>query len=307
MIRLIVLDLDNTLYNWVDYYVPAFNAMLHELMGITGLSEEALTASFKRVHQLHRTSEYAFAIEELDVLTPWTQGKSVPEILETFRSAIEAFRDVRQLELQLYPGVEETLVELRRGGRKLVAHTDAMMFYAMYRLRQLGIEEFFDGLVAPRDHGLPAGVLPHWVRSHSDEPTTYEPQVSFVRELEPSMLKPNPRILQEILSSFGVTPDEALYVGDSLHKDVAMARHAGVHAVLATYGRHCDPENYRKLVEITHWTEEDVELELALRRMPVEAEYQIDSFPGLLSLLADLETPLHELREAKSVTCPRLS
>lgn len=298
MIRLVVLDLDNTLYNWVDYYVPAFRAMLQELVRLTGLSEEALTASFKRVHQRHRTSEYAFAIEELDVLSPWTRGRSVPEILDTFRSAIQAFRDVRKAKLVLYSGVRESLSELRRQGRKVVAHTDAMMFYAMYRLRQLGVEESLDGLVAPRDHGLPPGVLPEWVRFHADKPLRYEPQVPFVRELEPSMLKPNPKILQEILSAFAVAPGEALYVGDSLHKDIAMARQAGVHGVLAAYGRDCDPENYRKLVEITHWTDEDVEVELALRRTPVEAEHQIDDFSELLDVLEDLEAPRRETRAA---------
>jgi phosphoglycolate phosphatase-like HAD superfamily hydrolase len=295
MIRLVILDLDNTLYNWVDYYVPAFRAMLKELMRLTGLSEEALTASFKRVHQRHRTSEYAFAIEELDILEPWTCGRSVPEILATFRSAIQAFRDVRNAELRLYPEVKETLAALRCEGRKLVAHTDAMMFYAMYRLRQLGIEPYFDGLVAPRDHGLPPGVLPRWVRSHADDPASYEPQVPFVRELEPTMLKPNPQILQEILYAFGIKPYEALYLGDSLYKDVVMAQQAGVHAVLAAYGRHCDPEHYRKLVEITHWTDEDVEVELALRRTPVKAEHQIDSFSKLREVLGDLEAPPVEL------------
>jgi phosphoglycolate phosphatase-like HAD superfamily hydrolase len=288
MIRLVILDLDNTLYNWVDYYVPAFQAMLRELMRLTGLSEEVLTGSFKRVHQRHRTSEYAFAIEELDALAPWTQGRSVPEILEQFRSAIDAFREVRKTELRLYPGVADTLFELRRQGRRLVAHTDAMMFYAMYRLRQLGIESLFDGLVAPRDHGLPPGVLPKWVRSHQD-PSTYEPRIPFVRELEPTMLKPNPIIVQEIMATFGAAPFDALYLGDSLHKDVAMAHQAGVHAVLAAYGRRCDPSNYAKLVEITHWTDEDVEVELALRRQKVEVEHQIDSFSELLGVLAQLE------------------
>lgn len=289
MIRLVILDLDNTLYNWVDYYVPSFRAMLAELVRLTGLSEEMLTASFKRVHQRHRTSEYAFAIEELDVLEPQVQRMTVPEILEKYRHAIDAFREMRASTLRLYPGVASTLRQLRAEGRILVAHTDAMMFYAFYRLRQLRIERLFDGLVAPRDHGLPAGVLPEWVRSHKN-PDRYRPRVRYVRELDPMMVKPNPAIVRQIVEDFHVEPHEVIYVGDSPQKDVYMAQQAGVHAALAEYGRNHDPNNYRKLVEITHWTDEDVEREISLRQLRVdEIPFRIVRFAGLLSVIREIE------------------
>ena len=84
MIKLIVTDLDNTIYNWVDFYVPAFNAMLKELNHISGISERQLKQAFKRVHQKHKTTEYAFAIEELDVLPEVQQGKPPRYIREKY-------------------------------------------------------------------------------------------------------------------------------------------------------------------------------------------------------------------------------
>ena len=41
-IELVVADLDNTLYNWVDFYVPSFLAMLREIQRISGGVDERL-------------------------------------------------------------------------------------------------------------------------------------------------------------------------------------------------------------------------------------------------------------------------
>lgn len=289
-IKLIITDLDNTIYNWVDYYAVSFRLMLAELVRITGIEESRLKASFKRVHQRHRTSEYAFAIQELDVLADQDRGLSISERLTKYHSAIYAFRRKRKETLKVYPGVVETLNGLRANGRTIVAHTDAMMFYAVYRLQtQLNIAELFDGLFAPQDHGLPPGTTETDVRYHED-PTKYKCTISVHRELHPNVMKPDPRVLKSILSEFGVQPENAIYVGDSLHKDVWMAQECGVHDVFAAYGRQYDPDNYRLLVEITHWTEDDVARETKLAAFEVKPTHTIYAFPQLLDVIHTIET-----------------
>lgn len=298
MIDLVVLDLDNTLYDWVGYYVPAFRAMLAELSRITGLPENELKASFQRVHQRHGTSEYAFAIEELDVLQEVDQDLSIPERLEKYATAINAFRAVRAERMSLYPGAAEVLGALHREDRQLVAYTDAMMFYATRRLKQLGIEKYFSGLVAPRDHGLPPGVRPEWVRSSDDE-TKYRPLIPHVEALEPGLAKPNPEILLEIVRDFETRPERSVYVGDSLHRDVYMAQLAGVHDIYASYGRSYPREYFTELVEITHWTDEDVARERDLHRISVEPSQVIDSIRELPAALDRIDRP-----EPVAVTLP---
>lgn len=288
-IKLVITDLDNTIYNWVDYYAASFRAMLDELVRTTGIEESRLKASFKRVHQRHRTSEYAFAIEELDVLADRDRGLSVSERIAKYQRAIHAFRRKRKETLKVYAGVVEALGNLRKSGRKIVAHTDAMMFYAVYRLQiQLGIAELFDGLFAPRDHGLPPGVVDTDVRYHED-PSRYRCVVPVHRELDPSVMKPDPRVLKSILSEFGVSAEEAVYVGDSQHKDVWMAQVCGVHDVLAKYGRGYDPDNWRLLVEITHWTDEDVARETKLASLEIKPTHTIDAFPEIVRVVRDIE------------------
>lgn len=288
MIKLVITDLDNTVYNWVDYYVPCFNAMLHELVKITGIDTQTLKESFKRVHQKHRTTEYAFAIEELDVLSGVDCGLTVPEILRKYFIAIDAFRKLRRKTLCLYEGVLETLQELRQRGITIIGHTDAMIFYAVYRLKQLKVENLFDGIVALKDHGLPEGTNPDDVRFYK-EAEKYETLIPYKKELEPDAIKPNPQSLEEIVHDFNVNSHEAVYVGDSLNKDIYMAQKCGIHDVLAVYGRDFDPDNYRQLVEITHWTDNDVLRELNLKKENILPSHKISRFSELLTVIGIIE------------------
>jgi phosphoglycolate phosphatase len=56
------------------------------------------------------------------------------------------------------------------------------------------------------------------------------------------MKKPNPRLLADICSREGFKPSDAIYIGDSLVKDISMANDAGVDSVYAEYGRQHDPK-----------------------------------------------------------------
>lgn len=288
VIKLVIVDLDNTIYNWVDYYVPSFNAMVKELVRLTGIDEQVLRASFKRVHQKHKTAEYAFSIEELDVLSESNAGLKIPEILQKYNPAINAFRSMRKKTLRRYDNVIETLEKLRSKGKKMVAHTDAMMFYAVYRVKELGVERFFDGIVAPRDHGLPKGVRPRDVRSQSDE--KYETIIPFKKELEPEIVKPNLECLNEILRYFGVDGNEAVYVGDSLHRDIYMAQRCGVYDVYAEYGRQYDANYYQQLVEITYWTDEEVAREQELKALNISPSFKIQRFSDLIGVIQNIES-----------------
>ena len=295
VIKLVIIDLDNTLYNWVDFYVPSFNAMVKELSRLTGIDEKVLRESFKRVHKKHKTTEYAFSIQELDVLSEINAGLSVREILQKYDSAIKAFRVMRKKTLHLYDGVVETLKNLRSVGRKVVGHTDAMMVPVMLRVRQLGVENLIDGIVAQRDHGIPNGTHPQDVR-YFDDPKLYETVIPFKKELEPDFVKPAPEGLKEILLYFDAKPTESVYVGDSLYKDIYMAQSCGVYDVYAKYGRQFNPDNYRQLVEITHWTEEDVKRLLKLKEQDMSPSFSISRFEELIDVIERIESKKYQAK-----------
>ena len=60
-------------------------------------------------------------------------------------------------------------------------------------------------------------------------------------------------------------PEDSAYVGDSIARDVLMAKRAGVFAIWAKYGAEHGRGVYEQLVRISHWTAEDVDREISLK------------------------------------------
>lgn len=283
-VRLVITDVDNTLYDWLSFYIPSFLAMVQEIHRISGVDMPSLKRSFRSVHQAHRTSEYAFSIQELDVLEGIDAGLSPEERLKKYDSAIHAFRSMRRKTLRLYPGVRETLQRLRDGGIMVVAHSDSMMSYVSRRLRQLDVDGLLAAICAPRDHGIPAALDPASVRRVPE--SAVESRTLHV-EFSPNIRKPDPATVDPIFEALGVPREKAMYVGDSLSRDVLLARRAHIVDVWARYGSNRDDALYRELVEITYWTEAEVKEEERLRKelggSPPSSV--IDSFQEILPIL----------------------
>jgi len=257
--------------------------MVAEIERITGIDSETLKQSFQRVHRRHGTTEYAFAIQELDVLHDVDRSLTVRERLAKYDSAIQAFRSTRKRTLKLFPGVRATLEQLARDGLPVVALSDSMTSYVSRRLRQLDVDTLLAAVCAPRDHGLPPGLAPEVVRkARSEDILARLPHIEFPATLR----KPDHLILKPILDSFGVEPETTILVGDSLSRDVLMARRGGLVDVWARYGKRNQEEHYAELVKITYWTEEDIRLEERLRNEIAGAEptHTIDSFSEVLKL-----------------------
>jgi len=84
----IILDFDNTLYDWVAQWYAAFHALFCEIQKISGMPADVLKAEIRKIHQRHHTSEYSFLIEELAVI----RDGSVENTVSKYRSAIEKSR-----------------------------------------------------------------------------------------------------------------------------------------------------------------------------------------------------------------------
>lgn len=281
--KLLITDLDNTLYDWLAFYVPSFLAMVAEIHRITGIDVDKLKRSFRKIHQAHRTTEYAFSIEELDVLKDVDAGLSILQKLQKYDSAIHTFRIMRKRTLTLYPGVKQTLQRLRDESVLLVAHSDSMASYVSRRLRQLEIDTLFSAICAPKDHGIPDSVKPEWVRRSPDEDVIARTRLL---EFEPGLRKPNPATLAPVFKAFEVGLEHTLYVGDSRPRDVLLARRSGVTDVWARYGERHDPDLRRELEQITYWTDAEILEDRRLRQEMegVEPSYTIDSFTELLDI-----------------------
>lgn len=247
----LITDVDNTLFDWVDIWYRSFRAMLDGVCSISGIKEEDLYGSISAIHQKHQTSEYAFLLEEI----PELRSRYGESTLEVMSPAVDAFREARRSAMRLYPGVQETLSELRSRRVAIVAYTESQEFYTQYRFRKLGLDRLIDYLYSPPDHELPVANAA-FLRKY--DPETYKMKLTQQRHTPRGETKPNPHILATILDDLGVSPDQALFVGDSKMKDIAMAQDAGVLDAWAQYGQAQHRKQYELLKKVTHWTPEQV-------------------------------------------------
>jgi phosphoglycolate phosphatase-like HAD superfamily hydrolase len=255
-ISVVIMDLDDTVWDWVGIWHASFTAMLDRLELDSGIPRETLIKDFKSVFQKHGTTEYAFAIEELPSLQEKHKGKDLTIV---YKDAIKAYRCARSKVLCIYPTVRETLDTLRNRGVLLAAYTESMSFYTRSRLRKLDLDKALDYLYAPQDHAIPENIDVRKIRRY---PPGYYCLRGVIHHFTPAnKLKPAPEVLRTILDDIGVTPDRAIYVGDKLNKDVLMAQRAGVIDVWAKYGEAKDRPEYELLRKVTHWSNKAVQEE----------------------------------------------
>jgi FMN phosphatase YigB (HAD superfamily) len=253
----LIIDLDNTIFDWFAVWYASFKPIYDGVVARSGKSPEEVEAAIRAVHQKRRTSEYTFLLEELEILQEL--GSKEGGVRALFHEEVEASRHARDHSLRLYPSVFRSLWDIKNAGTKIVAYTESMCFYSAYRLKRFGLDGVIDVLFSPEDHDTPAGVSLDRMRRLPDE--FYELQVTQIRHTPPGELKPNPRVLLDIISSIGAQKERCVYVGDSLFKDVAMARDVGVFDVHAQYGESQRKPEYGLLQRVSHWTEADVKRE----------------------------------------------
>jgi len=270
-VSVVVLDLDDTLWDWVGMWHACFKAMLDELVKMSGVGERRLLADFKEVFGRHGTTEYAFAIEELASLRAKDPGENLPEFYE---AAIGAYRQMRRQVLKLYPGVREALDTMKDNGVLLVGYTETKAFYSRYRLRKLGLDRVLDYLYSPADDDLPADLEPEQVRYYAAE--RYQLRRTIHRHTPAGRQKPAPEVLLQILKDVGAETHESIYVGDKLVKDIAMAHSAGVTDVHAKYGDSHDSEEYELLKQVTHWSGAAVRREAETTEAEVKPTYALE-------------------------------
>lgn len=279
---IVLTDLDNTIYNWVDFFAPSFRAMVQVLNRETSIEEKVIIEDFKQVYQNRGSLEYAFSIQELQLC----QHMHEAQICELVRKAKDAFSRVRQINLLPYPAVKETLIWAMNKGIKVVGVTNSPLFHAMRRLGQLNLDGLFYGLAGWEGYEVPETYS--WTRSIKERAGQggYKTQIKRLWSLTEEELKPNPigylRILTELRTSHKIT----YIVGDSLSKDIQPALDIGAIAVWAKYGEVFDNKNFETLLQITHWSEEKIDSVYNVK--DINPAFTISSFSELMKIV---ETP----------------
>lgn len=106
----LITDLDNALFDWVELLYNCFSSMLDKIIDVSGVPKERLIPEIRAVHQKHGTSEYSFLIEELPSPNGILGGRKAVEV---FAPAINVYRERRKQYLKLFPTVAETLLKIK--------------------------------------------------------------------------------------------------------------------------------------------------------------------------------------------------
>jgi putative hydrolase of the HAD superfamily len=109
----------------------------------------------------------------------------------------ETYRGISRHRLQLYPGVKAVLEELH-GRFRLAALSDAQSAWALPEMQAVGIESFFDPIIISSDYGF---------------------------------RKPDRRLFEAVLSAIEIEPENVLFVGNDMYRDIFGARQLGIKTV----------------------------------------------------------------------------
>jgi putative hydrolase of the HAD superfamily len=120
----------------------------------------------------------------------------------------ELHRGISRKRLHLYPQVQETLDQLRSHYRMAVV-SDAQSAYAVPELRAVGLVPYFNPIIVSGDYGY---------------------------------RKPDSRLFQNALDALHVRPEQALFLGNDLYRDIHGAQQAGMKAIFVSYNQSAMPD-----------------------------------------------------------------
>ena len=129
--------------------------------------------------------------------TDFTRGLPAEKIAQLPKLLAETYRAASRFQLQLYPGVADTIRQLHPKYH-LAIISDGQTAYAVPELNAVGLSDYFDPIIISGDFGY---------------------------------RKPDKRLFTAALTAMKMEPSEVLYVGNDMYRDVCGAQRLGIKTV----------------------------------------------------------------------------
>jgi phosphoglycolate phosphatase len=276
--RLLVLDLDNTLWDWHKIWFESFGKLIESISERTGISLNQLLDEAQVAHREAHTSDFELVLDYLPSLVDYSSPKKPREF---FAEEMHRYYSTRKRLTVLYPDTMKALARVKARGAKIVAFTESDSYLATQRLIRTGLDGVIETVWVAPDLAVTDDAKRKELRTRPDE--EYKLQATLTHTLPPGLRKPAPEVLQQICAGEGVRPWEAVYVGDSLSRDVAMADSAGLIAAYAKYGDTVSEPSLKLLQRVSHWSEKEIVAD-ALARENKPARVEVELANSLLEL-----------------------
>lgn len=204
MLKAILFDLDNTLIDFMKMKLACSRSAVDAMVS-AGLKMSS-EAAFKKLMSVY----WEIGIENERIFQEFLRriGKKID--YKILASGIIAYRRMQFGLIKPYAGVVPVLINLKKKGLKLAIVTDAPRLKAWIRLTELGLQDFFDEVVAFEDT---------------------------------NMKKPSSLPFSKALKNLRVKADETLMIGDSPERDIIGAQRLGMHTCFAQYGQQTKIKN----------------------------------------------------------------
>lgn len=201
MIRGVLFDLDDTLYNSSSFATRARKEALRAMIdaGLDSTEEDAQKVLNKIIEQ--KGSNYGMHFNDL---VKAIMGNYDPKIVTM---GIITYHNVKFALLRPYSDTIKTLVDLKSMGLTLGILTDGVTIKQWEKLIRLGIHPFFDEVVTSEEYGLG---------------------------------KPNVEFFNYGLKKIKLKPEEVIYVGDRVDKDILPAKSVGMHTIRILQGKYSE-------------------------------------------------------------------
>lgn len=251
--RLLILDLDNTVIDWVRYFGTGIEAQVKFLAESLGHTRNDVYEAFKGAHAYLGCTEHPdasyYAVRSLADENVKNARDLARELALLSR---ERFLLAALPKLALYEGTKATVASVRALGIRVIGFTDALLPNAEFRLAATGLR--LDGL-------------------------------SALNALSPkSDHKPSPSRLLRLAEAEGVHPSQCVVVGDNPSKDIQGANDAGMVSVLAAYGQVKPCHELDEVHKVTSWSPSDI----AAQHAPVKAHFTANCFSDIFHILREL-------------------
>jgi putative hydrolase of the HAD superfamily len=215
--KAIILDIDDTLYDYAslnDLAIGRAVEMAREKYTVT--QDEFLAAFSWARNETKKVLKDTGACHNRMLYFQKTLEKLGIPPADYALELYEAYWGYMLEHMQLSEGVTEFLDYCRNANLKIGICSDLTAHIQHRKLRRLGIAHYMDAIVTSEEAGVE---------------------------------KPDERMFTMILDKLDVSPSEALYIGDSLKKDVNGAEAVGID-VLWYNGKEEDPRSVRSFREV---------------------------------------------------------
>lgn len=199
MIKAVIFDLDNTLYDYDSINNKAVEYAGRWLSEETGISYDKFQEAFDQGRALTKKYMRDCAAQHNRII--YFQKTSEVLGINPIKYSLELYEKYWGYMLdnmQLTKGADRLFERLKQSGIKIAICTDLTTHIQHRKLRKLQIADYVD---------------------------------VFVSSEEADAEKPDIKMFNMAIDKLGVQPKEALYVGDSYEKDVMGAKNAGVRPV----------------------------------------------------------------------------